>query len=483
MLHTTDLTILILYLLAVLALGFYFSKRAKTSSGFTVGGRSMSGFAVGLSILGTLLSSISFIAYPGKAYASDWSAWVFSITVVMVAFVAVRVFLPFYRNLGVVSAYEFLERRFGYWGRVYGSISFIMISVGRTGVILYLLCLTLNQLLGWDIVTLIIVTGIVTTLYTFVGGIEAVIWTDVAQVIVLFGGALLCVGILIGSIPGGASQVIEIAQASNKMSLGSFELDMVQSSFWMVVLFGITENLRNLGTDQTYIQRYLTSRSDKEAVKSVWLGALTYAPLTLVFFVIGTCLYAYYQVFPRADLPEMADAVFPFFIVNELPTGVRGLLIAALFAAAMSSLSSSINSVATVSIEDFVKRLSKSALPDRQVVTYLRLFTIAFGAIGTITGIAMISVKQALDIWWQISGIFGGGILGLFLVGLLFKRVDSRAALPAVFLSIATISWVTFSDAFNTNQKILAGFFGTTALMFSAYVIARFLPPPKDTNQ
>ena len=476
MLETLDLSILLLYLLAVLAVGFYFSKRAGTSAGFTVGGRSMSGFAVGLSILGTLVSSISFIAYPGKAYASDWSAYVFSITVVLVAFVAVRVFLPFYRKLGVVSAYEFLERRFGYWGRVYGSVSFIMFSVGRMGIILYLLCLTLHQLLGWDIITLIVLTGIITTLYTFVGGIEAVIWTDVAQVIVLFGGALLCVVILFTSMPEGAYQVYEIAQATNKLSLGSFELDLVSSSFWMALLFGITENLRNFGTDQTYIQRYLSTRSDEDATKSVWLGALSYAPLTMVFFVIGTSLFAYYQVFPRTDLPEVADSVFPFFIVQELPPGIRGLLIAALFAAAMSSLSSSLNSVATVSVEDFVKRLSKTTLTEHRQVYFLRAFTIAFGTIGTVTGLAMISIKQALDVWWQISGIFGGGILGLFLVGLISKSVDSRAALPAVMLSVLVISGITFSDVFNQNQKILAGFVGTIVLMLSAFLLDRFLP-------
>ncbi|MEM9326890.1 MAG: sodium/solute symporter [Bacteroidota bacterium] len=480
MLQTLDLSILVIYLLAILAVGFYFSKRAKSAEGFTVGSRSMSGFAVGFSILGTLLSSVSFIAYPGKAYASDWSAWVFSITLVIVAFVAVRVFLPFYRHLGVVSAYEFLDRRFGYWGRVYGSISFIMFSMGRMGIILYLLCLTLHHLLGWDLVTLIVLTGIITTVYTFVGGIEAVIWTDVAQVMVLFGGAIICLIVLLTSIPGGAGQVVEVAQGSNKMSLGSFQFDFVNSSFWMVFVFGITENLRNLGTDQTYVQRYISTKSDAEAAKSVWLGALTYAPLTLIFFIIGTSLYVFYQVFPNADVPELADSVFPFFIVQELPSGIRGLLIAALFAAAMSSLSSSINSVATVSIEDFVKRLSKAKHSERQVVTYLRVFTVVFGAIGILIGIAMISIKQALDVWWQLSGIFGGGILGLFLVGILSKKVDSRAAVPAVLLSVVTISFVTFSDAFNVNQKILAGFFGTMVLMLSAFLIARLLPKPKE---
>lgn len=471
MFQTFDIVVLVLYILAVLGIGFYFSKKARTSEGFMVGGRSMSGFSVGLSIVGTLLSSVSFIAYAGKAYDTNWNAYVFSFTVVIVAFVAVRVFLPFYRRLGIISAYEFLENRFGYWGRLYGGVSFIMYQIGRVGVILYLLCLPLHHLLGWDMVTLIVVTGIFTTFYTFIGGIEAVIWTDVTQVIILFGGAILCVVLLLTAVPDGPGQVFSVAGEYDKMSLGTFEFDFVSSSFWVVMIFGITENLRNFGVDQTYIQRYVATRSDKEAVKSVWLGALSYVPLTLLFFIIGTGLFVFYKVYPDPALPEKADAVFPYFIVTELPDGIRGLLIAALFAAAMSSLSSSINCVATISVEDFIKRFSKKHLTDKQIVKYLRIFTIIFGAIGTMTAIAMMSVKTALDISWQISGIFGGGILGLFLLGIFTKKINNTTAIFAVILSILAISWVTFNEDFTQAQKILAGFFGTVTLLVSALLI------------
>ena len=471
MFQTLDVIVLVLYILAVLGIGFYFSRKASTAEGFMVGGRSMSGFSVGLSIVGTLLSSVSFIAYAGKAYDSNWNAFVFSFTVIIVAFIAVRVFLPFYRKLGIISAYEFLENRFGYWGRFYGGISFIMYQVGRVGVILYLLCLPLHHLLGWDMVTLIIVTGVFTTFYTFVGGIEAVIWTDVTQVIVLFGGAILCAVILLAAMPEGPGQVFRMANEYDKMSLGTLDFDFVNSSFWVVMIFGITENLRNFGVDQTYIQRYVATKSDKEATKSVWLGALAYAPLTLLFFFIGTCLFVFYKVHPDPLLPEKPDAVFPYFIVTELPDGVRGLLIAALFAAAMSSLSSSINCVATISVEDFIKRFSKRNLSDKLIVRYLRVFTIIFGAIGTMAAIAMISVKTALDISWQISGIFGGGILGLFLLGILTKKIGNATAIPAVLLSIVAISWITFNEDFSQPQKILAGFLGTITLLISAFLI------------
>ena len=471
MFQTFDIIVLVSYILAVLGIGFYFSKKAKTSEGFMVGGRSMSGFSVGLSIVGTLLSSVSFIAYAGKAYDSNWNAYVFSFAVVLVAFVAVGVFLPFYRKLGIISAYEFLEGRFGYWGRLYGGVSFIMYQVGRVGVILYLLCLPLHHLLGWDMVTLIVVTGIFTTIYTFVGGIEAVIWTDVTQVFVLFGGAILCGIILLTSVPEGPSQVFRIAGEYDKMSLGTFAFDFTNSSFWLVLVFGITENLRNFGVDQTYIQRYVATKSDKEAAKSVWLGALAYVPLTLLFFMIGTGLFVFYKAYPDPALPEKADAVFPYFIVTELPDGVRGLLIAALFAAAMSSLSSSINCVATISVEDFTKRFSKRTLTDSQIVTYLRIFTVIFGIIGTLTAIAMMSVKTALDISWQISGIFGGGILGLFLLGIFTKKIDNTAAVPAVILSVIVISWITFNEDLTQPQKILSGFFGTVTLLIAAWLI------------
>jgi len=482
MLETLDLLILFVYLFSVIGVGIYFSKRAKSSEGFMVGGRSMSGLSVGLSIMGTLLSSVSFIAYTGKAFAENWNALLFCFTVILVAFVAVKFFLPFYRNTGTISAYTFLEERFGYWARFYGSLSFILYSIGRIGIILYLLCLPLHHLLGWNMIHLIIITGFVTTIYTFIGGIEAVIWTDVAQMIVLFFGALFCVFVLYQSIPEGISRVIEIAKPENKISFGSVSLDFSENTIWVVLLFGITENLRNFGVDQTYIQRYVATKTDREAVKSVWLGALTYAPITLLFFIIGTGLYVFYKIFPDPNLPQVADSVFPYFIVNQLPNGVKGLLIAALFAAAMSSISSSLNCMATISVEDFLKRFSDQAQNEVKVVRWLKLFTVMFGLIGVFTGIAMLSVKQALDISWQISGVFGGGVLGLVLVGMFSKRPKSKIVVPALIVGTLVIAWITFSPVYTQSEKILAGFFGTVAMILVVITLFQ-IPSIRETKK
>lgn len=442
---TLDIVVLIVYLVVVVGLGIWLAKKSKTTEGFMSADGSLPGWAVGLSIFGTFVSSISFLANPGKSFDANWNPFVFGLSLPLAAWIATRYFVPFFRKTGEVSAYTHLEERFGPWARIYAVICYLLTQMGRVGTILYLVALALAPLTGWSVATIIIVTGILVTIYTLIGGIEAVIWTDVVQSIVLSLGILLCLGIIFFDMPEGPGQVFTVAAEADKFSLGSFGLSLSQPTFWVILIFGLFINLQNFGIDQSYVQRYATARSEKAAKRSVWLGALLYIPISALLFLIGTGLYAFYHVQPDLlpDTIAKGDKVFPHFIATELPTGFTGILIAAVMAAAMSSVDSSLNSSATLIWCDLFKKFEGEKATEAEGMKVLHRATIAFGIIGTCAALAMIRVESALDTWWKLSSIFSGGILGLFLLGLIVKKAHNVAAVTGVVIGILVIFWLT----------------------------------------
>lgn len=480
-----DWAVLVGYFVAILALGFFFWRRNNSAEEFTAGGRKLSGWLCGLSIFATYLSSISYLALPGKAFVDNWNVFVYSLALPLAAAIAVRFFVPLYRHSGEVSAYSLLERRFGLWARIYASSFYLLFQIARIGVVMYLMALPMAVLFGWDIRIVILCTGVVVTLYSFVGGLVAVIWADAVQAVVLLAGALLALGILLWEMPGGPAEVIGVADAANKFSLSPQDTsfwDVSEKTVWVIFAYGLFDNLRNFGIDQSYIQRYIAARSDREAAKSVWFGALLYVPVSALFLFIGSSLYAYYTSHP-ADLQEvrvivaeqrlmqagmpinapeyhaqlantaaaltdkdLGDRVFPHFIAAHLPAGARGLLIAAIFAAAMSTVSTSLNSSATLVMSDFYKRLFRSQSSDAQDVGVLRLSTIAWGLMGTMMSLALIRLTEsALDVWWLLSGVLGAAIVGLFLLGILVPAIRSRGAIGASAVGMTLVAWMAAS--------------------------------------
>lgn len=477
---TLDAWVIVAYFALTLAVGLSFWKKSRSVAGFTAASGSLPGWLTGLSILGTYVSSISFLALPGKAFASNWNSFVFSLSVPLAAWVGVKYFLPFYRHGGHISAYEHLEARFGPWARTYASACYLLMQTARIGTVTYLMALPMNVLLGWDMMTVIIVTGVTTTLYTFVGGIVGVIWTDAIQTVVLMAGALLCAVLLVVGLPEGPGQLFEIAASQGKFSLGSFGMSLGESTFWVVLVYGLVINLQNFGVDQNYVQRYHTSRSDREARKSVWLGSLLYVPLSALFFFIGTALFAYYTARPEALLEEYrevgrSDSVFPWFIVSALPPGVTGLLLASIFAAAMSTVSSSLNSAATIFLNDYYLRYVNRGADEKRKMRGLYGATVAFGVAGTSLGVAMMNVKSALDAWWMLAGVFSGGMLGLFLLGFLSRQTKRPAAMVAVAAGVSVILWMSLSPGWTALPAglrspfhgLLTIVFGTAALLLT----------------
>ncbi len=454
-----DLVVFFIITLGNVLFGASFYFRNKTSTQFTSGGGKIPAWVVGMSIFATFVSSISFLALPAKAYMSNWNALVFSFSIPIASILAVKFFVPLYRNLNSISAYNYLEIRFGQWARIYASICYMLTQLMRTGAILLLLALPLNLLFGWDIKTIIIVTGIAVTVYSMLGGIQAVIWTDAIQAIILILGAIACAGILTFSMPEGPSQIFEIASANNKFSLGSFGASLSESTFWVILIYSLFINLQNFGIDQNFVQRYMTTSSLKKAKSSTLFGALLYLPVSLLFFYIGTALYAYYTVQPNllpADIASQGDKVFPFFILNGLPTGITGLLIAAIFAAGMSTISTSINSTATIVLTDYYKRYFNKKASGKTEMKVLYLSSMIFGTLGVIISLSLVGVESILDAWWSLASIFSGGMLGLFLLGFISKKARNIDAVIGVIVGVLVIMWMSLTPLYFTEGNLLA---------------------------
>lgn len=485
-----DLIVFLVYMSGIVLFGAMFYFRNKSPEQYTSGGGRLPSWVVGMSFFATFVSSISFLALPGNAYQGNWNAFVFSLSIPIAALLAVKFFVPLYRSLNSISAYHYLETRFGPWARIYASICYILTQLMRTGSILYLLALPLNALFGWSIGWIIVVTGLSIILYSMLGGIQAVIWTDAIQGIVLIGGAVLCLVLIFVQIPGGFETVLEYGVADQKFSLGSFDLSFTESTFWVMIIYGLFINLQNYGIDQNYVQRYMTTKSLKGAQSSALFGALLYVPVSLLFFLIGTSLYAYFKAVPGLLPPDLmtldaADKVFPFFIVNQLPAGVTGLLIAAIFAAGMSTVSTSINGTATIVLTDYYKRYFAKGKSEGASMKVLYGSSFIFGVLGVGIGLAMTGVKSALDAWWMLASIFSGGMLGLFLLGFMARKAKRMAAALGTAVGVLVIFWMSISplwfkegvwlkiqNPLHANMTIVIG---TTVIFLVGFLLTLFL--------
>lgn len=487
---TLDIVIFIVFLSAIILFGASFYRKERSSEEYSTGGGTLPAWAIGLSIFATFVSSISFLALPGAAFLSNWNSFVFSLSIPVAMFMAIKFFIPLYRRVGSPSAYTFLENRFGPWAKNYVASFWLLTQVMRVAVILYLLALPLYVILGWDMRIIIVITGISVMIFSTMGGIRAVVWTDAIQAIILIGGALLVLGYLMFSLPDGPAQYFSVGAQYNKFSLGDFGSSLTESTFWVVFIYGIFINLQNYGIDQNYIQRYMTARTEKEAISSAFGGGLLYIPVSLLFFMIGTGLFVYYHVFPDllpAEFREsgMSDSVFPYFIVHGLPPGVTGLLIASIFAAGMSTISTSLNSGATVIYNDFYKRYSKRELQEKDGVKVLYMATAGISILGMVISFLIIQAESALDIWWNLAGIFSGGMLGLFLLGYFSDKIENIPAMIGVATGLLVIIWMSLSPVYFTGamemfqyplHSYLTIVIGTLVIFLTGFLLSLFIP-------
>jgi SSS family solute:Na+ symporter len=444
-LSSIDVVIIVAYGLVLLGMGIYFFRRSKTSEHFMIAGQSIPAWAAGIAVMSTYTSSISYIAVPGKAFDDNWHPLIFALTAIPVTWFVTKYVIPHYRKHKIISVYSYLEERIGGWGRIYAAFSFLLFMVGRVAVILYLSSLLLSSFVNAEIGTVIILVGSITILYTLMGGMEAVIWTDVMQSIIMVCGIFFVGYVLIEEVFAQPDYLIQKAFDNNKFSLGDSDFSFSSRTVWVMIIYGVTENVRNLIADQNYTQKYCSVATEKEAKKSVWIAMLIYLPLTAIFLFIGTALFSYYGGDGHVlnETINRGDQVFPFFISTELPVGIKGLMIAAIMAASMSTVDSALNSSATVFYIDFYQKYIEKENSTKSLHV-LRWSTIVWGILGICFALFMIKAKSALDVWWQISGIFGGGILGLFLLAIYKVKLTKIQGILSVVFSILIIIWGTF---------------------------------------
>ncbi len=439
-----DYATLVAYFVVLVMMGVYFASKGSTTEDFFLAGRRMPWWATGLSIFGTQLSSISFMAVPAKVYATDWVYFLLQMTIVMIAFPVVFLYLPYFRRVRMTSAYEYLESRFNLPVRMYASISFVLYQVGRMSIVLFLPAIALSTVTGISVYACIVAMGALSTLYTVMGGMKAVIWTDVVQVFVLYGGALLSLVILLTNLDGGLSGLVSEGLSYDKFHMFNWTWDWTTTAVWVVVVGNLFMNLVPYTSDQAVVQRYFTTKDEKSAARSIWTNAILIVPSTLTLFLLGTGLWAFYRSNPTLLDPALpTDSIFPLFISQQLPAGVAGLLIAAVFAASMSTLDSSLNSVSAALVTDFFVRFRPSS-SERKRLALARLLTAGLGLLATVTSIALATfdIGSLWDTFQGMMGLLGGGLAGLFALGMFFRSANGSGAMVGAVSSVMILYWV-----------------------------------------
>ncbi|MBN1348658.1 sodium/solute symporter [candidate division KSB1 bacterium] len=448
-----DIIAIIAYFIGIILLGVWTTKKIKKTDDYFVGGRSMPGWAVGLSLLGTAISSVTFLAYPGSAYEGNWSRLVQGLMLPVAALIGITFFVVYYRRSLFVSAYQYFEKRFGSWGRSYASLIYLLGQIFRMGTVLFLLATAIKVMTNWDILVIIIIVGILVTIYTVLGGIEAVIWTDVVQTIVLILGGIATIGIVFYRVEGGMFEVFRFAANNGKFDLTtSWDFDLTLATFWVFAFSGIIGNIQEFSTDQIKIQRYAAPSTDKGAKRAAWTVGLGCIPVWTLFMFVGTCLWVYYQVTPEplgAEFERLKpDQIFPYFILSPaFPSGFGGLVLAAVMAAAMSTIDSSLNASATVISVDWFKRFFVKDRSDEYYLKSARIITIIMGVLMIFSAFLLtkLQMKTFLDLGFFLGAVFAGGIGGLFLLGFFFKRANGQGAIVGVVVGVIVILWLTFS--------------------------------------
>ena len=459
-LHWLDIVTLAIYMGGMAAMGFYFLRKNKSTEEYFVGGRSFAGWVVGLSMVGTSISSVTFLAYPGDAFKTAWLRYVPNFTLPLGVLIASRVFLPFFRRGRITSAYEYLEGRFGPSVRVYAGTAFILAQLVRVSMILYLVSLLLHEITGFDPTTCILAGGILVALYTIIGGIDAVIWTDVIQTIVLVLGGVVCLAIIVAKLPGGLGQVFSVAIEHGKFGFSelggdgrlrpvSWGLSLQHKTVTMMLFLGLTNWLTNYSGSQNVVQRYVAAKSAREARKAMWVCAGASVPIWAFYMFLGTALFVFFHVFPNPDAAEMLsgqqkpEQILPLFIISCLPPGVTGFVIAAALAAAMSSLDSSINSISTVGVVDIYRRHVVKGRGDRHYLKMAWVLATAAAAfmIGGAVVLSKVRTKTLQDTGTILISLVGGGLLGIYLLGFLTNIGDARAVWCGVACTTAFTAW------------------------------------------
>lgn len=493
-LHIIDYFIILLVLGITLYLGFRFAKRQDTTEKYFLSKGNFPAWALGLSLLSTLISSVTFLGYPAQGYTSNWILLVQGLMVPIVLLGTIWFIVPLFRKVIGLSTYEYFEKRFGGFARYYSSSSFIIRQFAGMGTVLFLIAVAIHEMTSISPYIVLAVVGFVLVLVNLKGGMQAVIWLDVFQGFMLFASGIICLGVLLFSIDGGVPEAIKVATENKRTGFGPYDIRFDQLTLIVMIINGAFYAIQKYATDQTVVQRYLTAKSDKAAEKASLLGISLTVPIWTIFMFIGTALFVFYK---QNSLPEgmKAEAVFPHFIMTQLPTGVIGFLVAALISAAICSLSADLNSLAAVGMQDYYKKLRPTKTDkeylymSKTFVVLSGLISIAIGALYLLTG-----NEGVLGVIFTIYAIFSGGIVGIFLLGLFSARANRQGVTIGIIACILFTAWAFLTSTpvgiknpkllldlgnFNfTHHKLMLGVYSHLVVIVVGYIASLFFPKP-----
>ncbi|GGJ59494.1 sodium:solute symporter family protein [Virgibacillus salexigens] len=467
--------VLIVYLVAMLGVGVYFTKRSgkNTDAFFTASGK-IPAWAAGFSIYATTLSAITFMSTPEQAFLSDWSYAAGNLAIFAIIPILIYFYIPFFRKLNVTTAYEYLEERFGPSLRVVGSLLFVLYHIGRVAIVIYLPTLAITSVSSINPIVIASVVGGLCIIYTFLGGMEGVIWSDVIQGILLLGGAILVLVLGILTINGGWSTVINDALVNDKLiTTDNFKFGAAAAAIPIIFIGSIFNNLHQYTASQDVVQRYQTTKSIKETNRSLWTNGILALITIPIFYGMGTVLFSYYSNVEALPEGFNTSAIVPYFIVTTLPVGVAGLLIAAIFAACQSTISSSLNSISACITVDFKQRFFDKTWRLNDVVL-ARLVIIITGILGMSAALYLVSTNQAetWNLFLAMTGLFGVPIAGIFALGIFTKRANAPGVLIGLILSAIT-SYFIQKTSFSPFAVSVMAFFSSCIF---GYIASIFFP-------
>src|SRR5438128_2858190 len=488
-----DYVVLLADLAGITIFGVMFRKSQRTVKDYFLGDKNTSWVVISLSIVATETSTLTLIGVPALAYANYARPELggnFTYLQVVLGYMVARVIIsllliPAYFRGDLLTAYELLRRRFGPKAKNFAASLFLVMRALAEGVRVFAASLVLSAVLGTSFPGLphlwlwsIVIVGLLTLIYTFEGGIAAVIWTDLIQLIIYIGGSLLAAYEILHLVPGGWPTIASTARAAGKFQLFSFKLDFtVPFTFWAGLLGGTFLTMASHGTDQLLVQRLLTCRNKRDSQKAVILSGFVVLFQFALFLLIGTMLFSYYQTGATKPVLESNDQVFPFFIVRQLPHGISGLVIAAIFAAAMSNLSGSLNSLSSSTVIDFYKPLVNPNASDDYLLRLSRWITVGWGVILILIAIASKSfTKSVLNTALTIASLPYGAMLGAFLLGVLTKRANQRGVMTGMAVALAVMLYVWLKTPLAWTWYVLTG---TIICSSVGYIVSLLAAPAK----
>ena len=454
-----DYGVVAVYLLATVLIGLRFARRQENVEDYFVAGRAAPSWAVAISAIATGLSAISYLGVPAWVYEHDLQLNVAILLLPVSAWLVVVLFVPLLARLRLMTIYEYLERRFNLAVRTFASGLFLVLRGGWLAVGILTQSLLLNALSGMPLWLCVGIVGVLTAVYTIFGGMEAVLWTDVMQFFVSVSGLVVMVVVVLVSFGGDAGQVLQISHDAGRTKLIDTTFSLTQISVWGILVFTLVDNLATYGSDQVMVQRFLTSPSPRAMRRSVLLTGFMTIPVVGLLVLVGLCLGAYYDRHPElAATLTGPSQVVPHFVAHVLPRGVAGLVIAAVIAETMSTLSGGFNSLATATVVDFVQRFRRRAPADpRSDLVLARWVTMAWALASTVAAVVLglsRADEQVVEVFLSISSLFTGPILGVFLLGILTRRAGGAAAMIGMTAgtlatwyvsSMTDVNWLWYS--------------------------------------